>query len=381
VERPELKVIRGARAQPAARPVAPRVPLLLGIGVLIAAVAASALGADRARVPVESKDLAKRTLLRALDHGPDDPEVRRTMTRLRSELGRRPLAARARSAYAVMLLGVGRGPDDLQAPLFHARTAARTAPVTVPVVRDAANVLVRGGARDDGLALARDMFAYDPEAAARVLGELEPFLSASELAGGIPDEPRAWLSWSRFLRRAGREADAEARLADAHDRWPADVEVLRVLARWAHDRADWELLARVLPTSEAIPASEAESLLHALRARARFERGDPAGARQDVETALRLGESHIPTLITAAPVLERLGDEGGAGDKLRRALFLLGSTGRNEERLVILVRLARAEERRGAASRALRAWRSVLEISPEHVEAQRRIDALTGVRR
>jgi Flp pilus assembly protein TadD len=352
-----------------------------GLVLLLTALGASVLGADRARVPVESKELAKRTLLRAIENGPEDPEVRAAMVRLRTEIGRRPLAARTRSIYAVMLLGVSRGPDDLAAPLFHAARAAASAPVTVPVVRDAANVLVRGGRPSDGLRLTREMFGYDPDAAARLLGELEPFLSAEETSAAIPDVPTSWLARFRALRGADRKSEADALIEQAFRRWPGDGEVRLLYATLAHDRADWGSVFRALPPSEPIPEGRDASRLQAYRARARLERGDVEGALGDVAAALASGASDVRTLMAAAAVQEHAETPEAARDSLNRALFLLGATGRTTERLAILVRLARLEQRRGEASSALRAWRSVLELAPDHAEARRRVDELTGFRR
>ena len=48
------------------------------------------------------------------------------------------------------------------------------------------------------------------------------------------------------------------------------------------------------------------------------------------------------------------------------------------ERVDVLVRLANLEESDGRASVALRHWRTVLELDPNHAEARTRIRAMTG---
>ena len=81
-----------------------------------------------------------------------------------------------RALYAELLLDLSGGTDP-SAACFHASRAADLNPVTVPVVRYAAHVLLRCGERAEALKLTHDMFGYDAARAAGLLISLEPFLA------------------------------------------------------------------------------------------------------------------------------------------------------------------------------------------------------------
>ena len=95
--------------------------------------------------------------------------------RVRRDVAREPLDTRTRVVYSGLLLAVGRELADARVAVFHARTAAEISPVTVPVVSIAALVLGRANESDRAVSLVQRMFDYDPEAAADLLGEMEPF--------------------------------------------------------------------------------------------------------------------------------------------------------------------------------------------------------------
>ena len=51
------------------------------------------------------------------------------------------------------------------------------------------------------------------------------------------------------------------------------------------------------------------------------------------------------------------------------------------DRRGLLSRLARLEDEYGRPAAALRHWKALLELDPDHVEARRRVDDLTGFQR
>ena len=67
MERSELKLITSpADAGVAGRMARRSTPVMLGSAVLLAAVGATLLGADRARSPIESREVARQTIFRAI---------------------------------------------------------------------------------------------------------------------------------------------------------------------------------------------------------------------------------------------------------------------------------------------------------------------------
>jgi tetratricopeptide (TPR) repeat protein len=273
-------------------------------------------------------------------------------------------------------------PEQANAAAFHARRAAALAPVTVPVVGGAALVLARCRQTQEALALVRSIFAYDPSAAARLLAELEPFAEARDLDGAIPDDPAAWLAWSRQLRRSGRDAESEGRLREALDRWPDHLPTVAAFAERAVARADWNALGRVLP-SNPLPAGGAiDSTILAYRARWRAQTGDVEGARADAEEAVRQAGTISAILTLAGDAMAAASAPVRARELWTRALHgLPRGDSQRSTRVALWTRLARLEERHGRPADAMRAWRAVTEIEPGNAEARRRLDDLSGFRR
>jgi tetratricopeptide (TPR) repeat protein len=381
MERAELKLVTGGAA-PASSPRRTGPAVRTGVALLALAAAATILGANRARRPVRPREIARENILQAIELGSGGPQVREAMVTLRRALGRRPMDAYTRAVYAAFVLAVSRGPEDARLAAFQADRAAELAPVTVPVVRQAAHVLVRTGSPERTVELIREMFHYDPDAAATLLAELEPLLPGRSVERCLVDTPEAWLAWWQRLQDQRRGAEAERVLAEARGRWPEELTIQRRVAQVAHASRRWDELRRLLPPDRELPDVPAASLLYGYRARYRAELGDAPGARGDVDRALELRGDDVTTLSLAAETLERLGDTAGARRHWTRALFLVPASGDDaRRRLGILERLARLEEREDSPARALRRWRSVLELDPDHAEARRRVDELTGFRR
>ncbi len=352
---------------------------VLGALVLLAALGATLLGADRARRPIESRELARRTILRSIEIGSEDAEVRQALRSLRGELGLRPIDARTRAVYATLLIGVSREIVHTRLAAFHATRAAELAPVTVPVIRYAAHVLARAGAGADSRELIHAMFGYDPDSAAELLSEIRPFLTDDETAQALADEPAAWMAWSARLRQQGLLPESETWLRRAHERWPGALEVLEQLAIRAFQATDYEALTALLAERDDLPRERGSARLLGLRAVARAAGPSREPVLEDVRAARSLLPDDPHTMMYCATALERAGDPAGARDLWIRAAFLAGSNDRLE--LSALVRLARLEDREGSAASALRTWRAVLRIEPDHLEARRRVDDLTGFTR
>jgi tetratricopeptide (TPR) repeat protein len=355
------------------------VPAVLGVLVLAGALVATWLGADQARRKIEVRELAEGALQTALERGSEDSDVRAALVDMRRTLGWRPLESKTRVVYASLVLGLASRREDMQLAAFHADRAAELAPVTVPVVRAAALVLANTGRLDRALELIRRMFAYDPSRAAATLAQIESLVLGVRLDEGIPATPDAWLAWSHQLRTDGRRDEAEAWLERTHARWPDHVPTLVRVAAAAYSRRDWPALATLLPPGEPLPAEPAAARLYVWRAHLALHRGRPDDAVADVETALRLHASgSIHTL--AGDFFERLGDPARARREWSRALH---GTAREKHatRRELFLRLARLEDRHGRPAAALRFWLAVLEIDPDHVEARRRVDDLSGFQR
>lgn len=351
----------------------------LGLAVLGAALAATLLGAGRAREPFDAGQLASRAVEPSLvGRAPDAASLRA----LRSRLSLRPLDGAARATYAGALEAVASGPEEAEAAVFHARVAASLAPTTLPVVRGAALILARRGREEDALALARAAFEHDPAGAAMLLGDLEPYLSEHAAEEGLPDEADSWVAWAGRLGALGRAREAEARLAAALERWPGHIPAREMIAGLAFGRGGPEALAVWIPPDLALPDDPAAARLLCYRARLRAERGDREGAAEDIERALRLRDEDAGILSAAADAFEALGDVEAAREHYRRALYRLrtGPSSRNT-RAHLLVRLAWLEDRHGTAADALRAWREVAREFPEIETARRRVEELTRTAR
>ena len=103
-----------------------------------------------------------------------------------------------------------------------------------------------------------------------------------------PDDVEGWVGEAESLRRLGREADAEAVVARACERFGESPELRLLLGREAAERGDWrdaeETLGPVAGGRDRARASAAWSWI----AIARIGSGDAAGAREAVRAALAI---------------------------------------------------------------------------------------------
>lgn len=369
----ELTLAHGAAGGPAAR----RVGALLLAGLILgAAILSTWSGVGPARRPLDVRNLAAEASQLTVELGSADDRVRSMLIELRRHLGRRPLDARARAVYASLLLGLSRSPEHGEAAAFHATRAARLAPVTVHVVRLAALVLARTGEPAAALGMTRDMFAYDRAAAATLLAQLEPLLDGEPFELALPQEPAAWLAWATALREHDRSDEAADWLLRSHERWPDHLPTLHLLAYDAAVRERWQALRQLLPATLGLAETREAAPLFALRARWRAMEHDRAGGSRDLERALRLDFDSGHVQMLAGEACESLGDIEQARRLWQRALHE-----ESAPRARLLYLLARLEQRHGQPAAALRHWQSLLELEPQHAEAQRRVDDLTGFSR
>jgi tetratricopeptide (TPR) repeat protein len=373
MEKRNLKLIRDRRAVLNNR---------MAVWIIAALLAAAALvsslnGADRARRSFDPRDLAESALLQALTQGGDDRQVLAKLHELRRVIGRRPLDSRTRVVYAALLLSLSRSSSDLIVPAFHARVAAALSPVTVPVVRVAVLVLASSGEAAEALPLIREMFNYDPKSAAPLLARAEPLLGAGQVALALPDLPEAWLAWSRELHEQGRPQESDEWRAAGYRRWPENLDFFKSVAARMIRESEIEELGALFPDGAELPEVPESAPLFAYRARYKGMQGDAAGARQDIERALAFGVSGYGLLMVAGSTYESIGDYDDARRQWHAALFSLPPRS-DRQQLQVLLRLARLEQRHGKPAAALRHWRQILEIDPDHEEAKRGIAALTG---
>lgn len=375
MDRAALKLVDASRPEAAPRP--RRGPALaVAACVLGSAAAATLVGTDGARHPIEPRDTARRALQLSLAQGNDDPEVREMLLELRSSLGRRPLDARARIVYAALLLNMGQRLSDSTAAAHHAARAADLAPVTVPIVRLAVLTLARTGDAALALSKTREMFDYDARSAAGLLAEVEPLVEPSLLEDGLADDPDAWFAWAGRLRTAGRMDQAYDWNVRAASRWPQHLPTLRFVAARFVREGDWEALEQLLPASRDLGGSPAAAPLLIYRSHLATARGNATGAIEDIRRALALDSSSNLIQILAGDAFDALGDYNLARRHWNRALFDV-PTDEAATRRNVLARLARLEDRHGRPSTALRLWESVLELEPTHDEARRRVRALS----
>lgn len=379
MEKPALRLVeQGARHE---RPGAPAGAIgALALLLLVAAAMATLRGADRSRRPLDPIATAQEAVDRALARGSGDADVQGALIRVRRDVAREPLDTRTRVVYASMLLALGRELTHTRLAVFHARTAAELSPVTVPVVSTAALVLSRANERADAVSLVRGMFGYDPDGAASLLGALRPSLYVSEIEEALPPAPEAWLRWAQHLRSRNQADDADEWVRRAYSRWPGHPGVLHQMCVLALRRGEPETLAGLFPPSRRLPDEPAAAPALACSALAGALAGDPDRARSDVGRALELGGDDASVLSLAGEVYLALGARDDARRVWNRALYLLADTAR-APRIRLLLHLARLEQEYGEPAAALRLWRSVLEIDPDHEEARRGIEELTGVPR
>jgi tetratricopeptide (TPR) repeat protein len=276
--------------------------------------------------------------------------------------------------YASLLLGLATEMEQMQLAAFHARRAATLAPVTVSVVRAAALVLANTGNVDEATELVREMFLFDAPKAATTLAQIDALVLGVETREGVPDDPDAWLAWSSELGRMGDSEAAASWLGEAAQRWPDHLQ-LRIQLSFAHyGRGDWDALEDALPVDAGWPIGPTSAGLYALRALVRQHGGDAEGARRDVEIALSSRGGYTVNLL-AGDLFERMEEPERARGEWTTALFLVSDPG---TRVGLLLRLARLEDRWGRPAAALEYWRQVAATRPEHLEARRRIEDLTG---
>lgn len=355
-----------------------RWPWLVTLLLVAAATLATLRGADEARRPIAARVVAGGALDRSLARGSNDPTVRATLVELRRRVGRQPLDTATRVAYASLLLGLSRSVEETAAAAFHARLSAELSPVTVPVVRAAAVILARTGDTDAAVERVRRMFEYDPGSAADLLLTLSPVLERSAVERCIADAPEAWIAWLARLREAGRDVEANDWLDGAYARWPEHPETATRMAARCVRQEDWPALIAMFAPPRTLRERAEEARLFAYRALAHSIEGDRRAAVDDIELALRLGREEPTVRITAGDARAALGQFDEARRLWNEALFLLARQDAPETRLRLLVRLAGLEDEHGQPAAALRLWRSVLELDPEHLRARRRVEDLTG---
>jgi hypothetical protein len=372
VERPELKLVT---ADPAGRSTPAAVAL--GAAVLAAAALATVCGADAARRPFDPAPLAESALARTL--AANDPEpAREAQELLRARLRRTPLDAASRTIAASLLAETATAEAQRAEAALQAQAAVRLIPTDEGIARGAARVLARCGRTDLALEVIARMFGFAPNEAAATLADIEPFVPEGRLEDGLPPSPAAWLGWSVRLRLAGREGEADARIAALLARWPGDLTALGVAASVAAGRDRIEELARLVPPSLPLPATSETATLHAFRARSKAAAGDLAGSRADAFRAVALSHDDPWVLALAGDALVEH-EPALARDYWTRALYrLLALQETRAAAIWLRIRLARLDDREGRAGDALRGWRSILAERPDDGEASRRVAELTG---
>jgi tetratricopeptide (TPR) repeat protein len=320
------------------------------------------------------REMAESAIETALRKGVNDPEVRETLVRLRDQIGWRQLDSKTRVVYASLLLGLATDVDQMQLAAFHARRAAALAPVTVSVVRAAALVLANTGDLDESMQLIHGMFLFDPRKAATTLGQIDSLVLGVSTAEAVPDDPDAWLAWASELRRLRRTDEASVWLGDAAQRWPEHLQVRTRLSYHYYGQRDWDALAALLPDDAVWPPSATSAGLYSLRALTREYQGDAAGARRDVEIALSNARNRLVHIL-AGDLFVKLEEPERARTEWTTALFQAKGWG---ARRALVLRLARLEDEWGRPAAALGYWRQIAAKEPNHVEARRRIEDLTG---
>jgi tetratricopeptide (TPR) repeat protein len=283
--------------------------------------------------------------------------------------------------YASLLLNVSRSLDDTRAASFHAARAAELAPVTVAVNRQSAMVLARCGRTDDALEIARSTFLFDPATGVRILESLLPLLGKDLVATGVPDDPNAWLAWSRSLEEQGAREEALARMEEAAERWPGRPRTVQFLAARALAAGDTDRFQAVFDQPLVIPVEPEHALLFGFRAVSGALKADREAMVRDLNTALELQGRNPSILRVCGDAWNRLGEPEQAADLWRRGLFQPSGSYPASVRIELLVRLALYEEDRMRFRIALDYWRQILALNPDHARAGQRVDELTGYRR
>lgn len=369
-----LKLVRDA----VPRRTSGRGATVLAATALACGLLATVLGADRARSAIDPRLEARRIADRALGEGFRAPAVLDSIRAVRADLGRSPLSVLRRVVYADLLLALARTPDDAPAAAFHAGLAAELAPVTVPVVWRSVVLLTRCGETEAALDHVSHMFSYDERAAAELLLEIVPLVGPDRAAGAVPPDPVAHVAWAAHLRTTGHRDRATAVLRDALARWPDSLAVVRASADRAFETGDVAALRGILGDLD-LPVRRDTAVLHAYRCGVAASRGDRTVAQAAIDSARGSGWNDPEAERAIGDCLLALGDPAGARDTWRAALYRLEQPAAML-RASLWSRIADLDEREGRASDALRGWRRVLELDPDHARARTRIRALGGGR-
>jgi tetratricopeptide (TPR) repeat protein len=372
VERPELRLVTAD---------APRQRTLaaggLGGAVLLFAALATWRGADSARRSFDAATLAESALARTLATGDARP-ADEALSVLRARLTRTPLDSASRTILASLMAESATGDAVRAAAVEQVLAAARLAATDEVTARAAARVLARCGRSDLALRQIAGMFAYAPGDAAVALLDIEPLVPAGRIDDGLPATPAAWLAWSVRLREAGRENEADARLAELRLRWPGDLDALRIAASAAASRDRIDELTRLVPPSLVLPETPDTAHLLAYRARSKALAGDMAGAHADAQKAIALSEDAPWVLALAGDAFARNEPELALTYWTRSLYQLQAKPETRSGAIWLRYRLARLYEHQGRAGDAMRQWRAILEERPDDPEAQARIADLTG---
>ena len=211
---------------------------------------------------------------------------------------------------------------------------------------------------------------------------VETRVQPEDLDQGIADTPDAWLAWANDMDRRSRQTEAAERLAATSRRWPDHVPTMERRAIVAVRNKDWQTLREMFPPGKEIPEESTYALPLLFRARIRENDGDHAGAREDIQRALELGPVTGRFEIHAGETLYAIGEHLKAREYWNRAFFGLPPTSSYEDAKAHLsLLLARWEDQHGEPASALRHWQVVLALRPDHAEARRRVDDLSGFRR
>jgi tetratricopeptide (TPR) repeat protein len=268
----------------------------------------------------------------------------------------------------------GAGTASKDAAAFHALRSAEFAPVTVPVVRRAAFVLVEAGRYTEALAIVREMFAFDAESASDVLSTIRPFVADDRLREGLPDSPEAWLAWSERSFRDGDTERSVSILEEAFARWPDRTDVLTALCRSRVRSGDVSGIVELLD-GRTVARGADTALLRVFVAQSLARQSAGSRSRAELEAAYEDAPNDLDVLRHGGDVWDDLDEPDIARRWWNRGRYLVPASN-PKGRLQFVVRTAMMEDRRGRQLEALRAWRAVLDLDPENDFARARIREL-----
>ena len=351
---------------------------LIGAGLILAFLLASRADLEAARRPPDFSATAESVIQFAAEGKYDDSETQQRLRALQASLAERPLDAKGRSLYAVALLGVSQVRFfDTAAAKFHARLAARTAPVTVSVLSRSSRVLALAGELDEGLALNREMFGFDPDKASELLLRIAPWAASDFLRQVTPETPEAWLAMARALSANDRQDTADDWDRDGLARWPGELSFLRRNLTLASRTDDWATVEQLLEAAGDLPRQPEAALVFTYRGSLRAHQARADEALRDLESGLQLAPRQRSVRILSGDAYARLGEEKLARRHWKWALFDTPQEA-TAARVRLVARLARSETRDGDVIRAIQHWRTVTELMPEHAEARESLRDLLG---